>query len=66
MIRVVGTALVAGLLWTRLGAGESPLRGATVSGAFGLLALPVPIYLLEFATLALEGIPFDPLLGTTP
>ena len=62
----VGAALVAQLLWARLGAAESPLRGTAVGGLIGLLALPGPMYLLEFTTLALDGIPFDPRPGATP
>ena len=62
----VGGALVSRVLWRRLGGAESPLRGALVGALIGLLALPVPMYLLEFTTVALEGIPFDPQPGMHP
>ena len=62
----VGGALVARLLWARLDAPSSPLRGAAVGALIGLLALPVPMYVLELGVVAFDGIPFDPRPGATP
>lgn len=52
---VVGGALVSWALRTRLGATDSPRRGAVVGAPAGPLALPVPFPLLELAVLALDG-----------
>lgn len=62
----VGGALLARLLWARLGGAESPLRGAAVGALIGLLALPVPMFLLELGVIALDGLPFDPRPGASP
>lgn len=62
----VGGALLARLLWRRLGGADSPLRGAAVGALIGLLALPVPMYLLELGVIAFEGLDFDPLPGASP
>ena len=62
----VGGALVSWALWTRLGAPDSPRRGAAVGSLVGLLALPVPFYLLELGVIAFDGPPFDPGPGASP
>lgn len=62
----VGGALVSWALWTRLGGDRSPRRGAAVGALVGLLALPVPFYLLELALVAVDGVPFDPRPAATP
>ena len=66
----VGGVLLTRVLWVRLDATRSPLRGAAVGALIGLLALPVPIYLLELGVVALDGPTFDSQLGanswTTP
>jgi hypothetical protein len=63
---LLGGALLAWLLWERLGGGGSPPRGATVGALVGLLALPVPFYVLELALVAVSGIPFEPQPGASP
>ncbi|SFH01319.1 hypothetical protein SAMN04488063_3590 [Halopelagius inordinatus] len=55
----VGGAVVARLLWTRLDGADSPLRGVAVGALIGLLAMPVPMYLLEFVLVAVDGVPFE-------
>lgn len=63
---VAGGALLARLLWGRLDAARSPLRGAAVGALVGLLALPVPFFLLELGLIAVDGVPFDPRPGAPP
>ena len=61
-----GGFLLARALWARLDGARSPVRGAAVGGLIGLLALPVPMYLLELGAVALtglealNGVPLDP------
>ncbi|RDI71922.1 hypothetical protein [Halopelagius longus] len=62
----VGGALLARVLWTRLGGTESPLRGAVVGALVGLFAMPVPMYLLEFALVVVDGMPFEAVPGMSP
>ncbi|WP_122089193.1 hypothetical protein [Halalkalicoccus subterraneus] len=63
---VLGGALLAWLLWERLGAERSPRRGAAVGALVGFLALPVPFYILELALVVAQGIPFEPQPGVSP
>lgn len=60
----LGGALLARLLWTRLDGVRSPRRGAAVGALIGLLALPVPVYLLELGSVVAGGVPADLLPGT--
>ncbi|ESP88385.1 hypothetical protein [Candidatus Halobonum tyrrellensis] len=62
----LGGALVSWALWGRLGAADSPRRGAAAGALVGLLALPVPFYLLELGVIAFEGSLFDPGPGSSP
>ncbi|MFC6827213.1 hypothetical protein [Halopelagius fulvigenes] len=62
----VGGALLARLLWTRLGAAKSPVKGTVVGALIGLLAMPVPMYLLEFALVVVDGMPFEAVPGMSP
>ena len=62
----VGGVLLARLLWVRLDATRSPRRGAAVGALIGLLALPIPFYLLELGVVALDGPTFDSLSGANP
>ncbi|ELZ31082.1 hypothetical protein C474_09614 [Halogeometricum pallidum JCM 14848] len=62
----LGGALLARVLWTRLGGAKSPLRGAAVGALVGLLAMPVPMYLLEFALVVVDGMPFEAVPGVSP
>ncbi|REA02115.1 hypothetical protein DEQ92_14555 [Haloferax sp. Atlit-6N] len=55
----LGGGLLASLLWRRLGGANSRVRGALVGGLVGLLALPVPMYLLELAVVVSAGNPFE-------
>nr|WP_272931434.1 hypothetical protein [Halobacterium noricense] len=63
---LLGGGLLAQLLWGRLGGARSPRRGAAVGGLVGLLALPVPFYVLELAYLAVRGNPFEGESGASP
>lgn len=62
----LGGALLAWLLWGRLGGGRSRRRGAGVGALIGLLSLPVPFYILEIALIVVQGNPFEPLPGASP
>ncbi|ELZ65687.1 hypothetical protein C5B91_08600 [Haloferax sp. Atlit-10N] len=62
----LGGGLLASLLWRRLGGANSRVRGALVGGLVGLLALPVPMYLLELAVVVMEGSPFEASAGAGP
>ncbi|KKF39466.1 hypothetical protein FK85_28350 [Halorubrum saccharovorum] len=62
----LGGALVAWLLWERLGGERSPIRGAGIGALVGLLAMPVVFYFLELALVVVDGNPFEPLPGATP
>ncbi|GGL54444.1 hypothetical protein [Halocalculus aciditolerans] len=55
-----GGALLAALLWRRLGGARSRGRGVVVGALVGLLALPVPFYILEVGVLLVSGNPFGP------
>ncbi len=62
----LGGALLASLLWRRLGGEGSPRRGAAVGALVGLLALPVPFYIFEIALVVVRGVPFESQPGASP
>ncbi|MCD2200613.1 MULTISPECIES: hypothetical protein [unclassified Halobacterium] len=62
----LGGSLLAWLLWERLGGEWSPIRGTAVGALVGLLALPVPFYVLEIALVVLGENVFEPLPGASP
>lgn len=62
---VIGRYLLAWMLWWQLGAERSPRRGASVGALSGLLALPVPFFVIELFVIAFSGIPFEPIPGAS-
>ncbi|WP_353633296.1 hypothetical protein ABSL23_00810 (plasmid) [Halobacterium sp. NMX12-1] len=62
----LGGYLLARLFWGRLDGARSPSRGTLVGALVGLLALPVPFYVLELALVVARGNPFEPVAGASP
>lgn len=62
----LGGSLLAWLLWERLGGERSSFRGTVVGVLVGLLALPVPFYIIEIVLILMGENLFDPLPEASP
>ncbi|MFC4447704.1 hypothetical protein [Halorussus aquaticus] len=62
----LGGSLLAWLLWELLGGERSSVRGTVTGALVGLLALPVPFYLIEIALVVTGENLFEPLPEASP
>jgi hypothetical protein len=62
----IGGSLLAWLLWERLGGARSSIRGTAVGALVGLLALPVPFYMIEIVLVVSGETLFESLPGASP